>query len=157
MYGSVGLMCSGDWPRCQAAVEAVLQGAPLMMQLSGDDPVMAGDIRHLSKESAADFRRVRTRRSSSRAKRQLDSSATELVSESEAKFTITGWEFEDHDELLRAPSHDSVSVETVEPALVNWNGNTISRVKPEPQLSEFGFELTLGFSSSVIDISDNET
>ncbi|KAL8463268.1 hypothetical protein ACS0TY_034059 [Phlomoides rotata] len=158
VYGSVGLMSSGEWQRCQAAVEAVLQGAPL----SGDDVDSAAqhDIRHLSKESAAAFRRVRTRHSSSRAKRQLDSLATELISESKERFTITGWEFgEDHknfddDELKRAPSHDSVSVETVEPALVEKPN---IRVKPEPQLSEFGLELTLGFCSSVIEVSDSET
>lgn len=27
VYGSVGLLCSGDWERCQAAVDAVLNGS----------------------------------------------------------------------------------------------------------------------------------
>lgn len=135
------------------------------MQVSGDDdsstavqgqypimPLHGCDIRHLSKDSATSFRRVRARnrfkRSAADAKSQINSSATELMSESEAKFTITGWDSgEDYknfgEELKRAPSQDSFSVETVESALANQNEQLIRRVKPEPQLSEFGLELTL--------------
>ncbi|KAK6157671.1 hypothetical protein DH2020_011919 [Rehmannia glutinosa] len=174
VHGSVGLMCSGNWSRCQAAVEAVLQGgAPLMTQFSGDDesstapaPLQGGDIRHLSKDSASTLRRVRGRtrfkRSAGHAKSEVDSVSTGLLSEPEGKFTITGWGC-DQGVLERAPSHDSVSVETVEPALVNRDEQPVRRVlKPEPQPSEIGLELTLGLNpviqtyiSTVIDISDD--
>ncbi|KAI3467092.1 hypothetical protein Pfo_023755 [Paulownia fortunei] len=186
VHGSVGLMYSGNWPRCQAALEAVLQGAPLMMQVPGDEdsdtaaqgqypimPLRGCDIRHLSKDSAASLHRVRARnrfkRSAAHDKSQLNSLAAELMSESEAKFTITGWDCgEDHknfgEELERAPSHDSSSVETVEPALANRDEQPVRGIKPEPQPSEIGLELTLSLNpalqtyiSTVIEISDSET
>ncbi|XP_047943506.1 LOB domain-containing protein 40-like [Salvia hispanica] len=135
VHGSVGLMCSGDWPRCQEAVEAVLLGKPL----AASDELQSCDIRHLSK----DARRGRIR---SRSKRDAESRADSSYAAAEAKFTITGW-----DEVKRARSHDSYSVETVEPALVNRGG-----VKPEPE--EIGLELTLGgpnfVMGAVIEISD---
>lgn len=71
IYGSVGLMWSGSWPLCQAAVEAVLRGASIT-QINSETaanaqgpPLKAYDIRHVSKDenSAAsnDANRVRTR------------------------------------------------------------------------------------------------
>ncbi|KAL0396791.1 UNVERIFIED_CONTAM: LOB domain-containing protein 42 [Sesamum calycinum] len=99
VHGSVGLMCSGNWPRCHAAVEAVLQGTHLVMQLPGEDDSAAHpqgcDIRHLSKDSSTSLRRIRTRnrfkRIAAHAKTQVDSIAADLVmSESEGNFTITG-------------------------------------------------------------------
>ncbi|KAK1320307.1 LOB domain-containing protein 41 [Acorus calamus] len=58
IYGSVGLLWSGSWQLCQAAVEAVLKGAPIV-QISSESavqpvpPLKAYDIRHVSKEEAA--------------------------------------------------------------------------------------------------------
>ncbi|EYU38927.1 hypothetical protein MIMGU_mgv1a022644mg [Erythranthe guttata] len=115
VHGSLGLMCSGNWPRCQAAVESVLQGAPLMMKVPGASdgeesasaaepifPLRGCDIRHLSKDSsssaAASLHRVRSRnrfKRSAASKSQLNSfTAAEFMGESEEeeKFTITGWE-----------------------------------------------------------------
>ncbi|KAL6841486.1 hypothetical protein ACP4OV_028629 [Aristida adscensionis] len=61
IYGSVGLLWSGSWHMCQAAVEAVLKGAPIV-QIS-DEAAAAGptpahlhkayDIRHVSKPPSA--------------------------------------------------------------------------------------------------------
>lgn len=130
-------------------------------------PLQGCDIRHLSKDSSAALSRGRARnrskRSSTHAESRIDSFAAELMSESEAKFTITGWDIgEDRKnlgdkELKRARSHDSYSVETVEPALVSHG------MKTEPQLGEIGLELTLGrdpvfhsFTATVIEISDSE-
>ncbi|CAA7402135.1 unnamed protein product [Spirodela intermedia] len=64
MYGSVGLLWSGSWHLCQAAVEAVLKGAPIIRVSSeAGGPKLAGssheavtssyDIRHVSKEATA--------------------------------------------------------------------------------------------------------
>ncbi|KAJ7975734.1 LOB domain-containing protein [Quillaja saponaria] len=71
IYGSVGLLWSGSWQLCQAAVEAVLKGAPITpitseAAASGHGPPLkAYDIRHVSKDenSAAsnDPQRVKTR------------------------------------------------------------------------------------------------
>ncbi|XP_076956026.1 LOB domain-containing protein 40-like [Bidens hawaiensis] len=63
-YGSVGLMWSGNWEQCQAAVESVLQGSTIM-QLNNHDaaiiPLEGCDIRHLSKNSENELHRMSTR------------------------------------------------------------------------------------------------
>ncbi|KAG8382904.1 hypothetical protein BUALT_Bualt05G0128200 [Buddleja alternifolia] len=181
VYGSVGLMCTGNWPRCQAAVEAVLGGAPLTMQLTGGDhdgndsstatlSPQGCNIRHLSAASLHRTRtRIRTRfkRSPSRATSRVDSVAADFMSESETKFTITGWDY-GNEEMERAPSHDSFSVETVEPALVILDGEPVRVVEPGPDPSEVGLELTLGMTNNnpvlrtylqppLIEISDSES
>uniref|UniRef100_A0A0D9V1H0 LOB domain-containing protein n=1 Tax=Leersia perrieri TaxID=77586 RepID=A0A0D9V1H0_9ORYZ len=61
IYGSVGLLWSGQWPACQAAVEAVLKGDPVV-QVSSEaaaaaqatPPLRAYDIRHVAKDAEAD-------------------------------------------------------------------------------------------------------
>ncbi|CDP00620.1 unnamed protein product [Coffea canephora] len=132
IYGSVGLLWSGNWQRCQAAVEAVLEGSPIM-QVSTDDAAAGGhpitplkdcDIRHLSKKSNG-IHRVRTRNRFKRSgfKSQVDS-VPEFMNET-TKFSITGWNDDEENDgseeelMKRAPSHDSFSVETVEPTLVS--------------------------------------
>lgn len=56
IYGSVGLLWSGSWHLCQAAVEAVLKGAPITpitseaAVSSHGPPLKAYDIRHVSKD-----------------------------------------------------------------------------------------------------------
>ncbi|THU71651.1 hypothetical protein C4D60_Mb04t03690 [Musa balbisiana] len=59
IYGSVGLLLSGSWQLTQAAVEAVLKGAPIV-QIPSETaastptpPLKAYDIRHLSKDPGA--------------------------------------------------------------------------------------------------------
>lgn len=54
-YGSVGLLSSGNWTKCQSAVEAVLSGSPI----AGTEapapnstlPINACDIRHVARDS----------------------------------------------------------------------------------------------------------
>ncbi|KAJ9140739.1 hypothetical protein P3X46_031347 [Hevea brasiliensis] len=58
VYGSVGLLWSGNWAHCQAAVDAVLRGTPIMQTPSAPDappshlidPLKTYDIRHVSKD-----------------------------------------------------------------------------------------------------------
>ncbi|KAJ6795769.1 putative LOB domain-containing protein 40 [Iris pallida] len=56
IYGSVGLLCSGSWHLCQAAVEAVLSGAPVAQipsETAAAAPVLHlkdYDIRHVGKD-----------------------------------------------------------------------------------------------------------
>ncbi|KAJ4788652.1 LOB domain-containing protein [Rhynchospora pubera] len=55
VYGSVGLLWSGQWQLCQAAVESVLKGAPITQlatattsTMTSVAPIKASDIRHLA-------------------------------------------------------------------------------------------------------------
>lgn len=67
IYGSVGLLWSGSWQLCQAAVEAVLKGEPIVPVPSDSPanrapPLKAYDIRHVVKEEAApELRKVKSR------------------------------------------------------------------------------------------------
>lgn len=139
MYGSVGLLWSGNWQHCQAAVDAVLNGSQIM-QLPSEavaaphpiPPLNAYDIRHLSKDpNSDDLHRVKTRsrfkRSAAKPKPRVDSGA----------------------EFDRSPSQEDesmFSVETVECSLVN-RAKTDRVLKAEGQIDdgEVGLELSLGF------------
>lgn len=64
IYGSVGLLWSGEWEKCQATVEAVLAGMPITGDGCGDGgdgcaldpklPLKSCDIRHVAKDSSAE-------------------------------------------------------------------------------------------------------
>ncbi|XP_031489552.1 LOB domain-containing protein 40-like [Nymphaea colorata] len=72
IYGSVGLLWSGSWQLCQAAVEAVLKGAPIV-QISSEAAATANpaplhkayDIRHVAREdnsgACAELHKIRNR------------------------------------------------------------------------------------------------
>ncbi|WOL18473.1 LOB domain-containing protein 40-like [Canna indica] len=59
IYGSVGLLWSGSWHLCQAAVEAVLKGTPITQISTGaaeaavSGPLKTYDIRHVHKNCDA--------------------------------------------------------------------------------------------------------
>ncbi|XP_059281875.1 LOB domain-containing protein 41-like [Lycium ferocissimum] len=72
IYGSVGLLWSGNWQLCQNAVEAVLGGSPITSitsEVAADNngpPLKAYDIRHVNKDNdnstkSNDLHRVRTK------------------------------------------------------------------------------------------------
>ncbi|MCD9643163.1 LOB domain-containing protein 41 [Datura stramonium] len=72
IYGSVGLLWSGNWQLCQNAVEAVLRGSPITpitSEAAADNngpPLKAYDIRHVIKHDhtstkSNDLHRVRTK------------------------------------------------------------------------------------------------
>ncbi|GFP85308.1 LOB domain-containing protein 41 [Phtheirospermum japonicum] len=107
IFGSVGLVWSGNWQLCQNAVEAVLKGDPIT-QIASDvakngPPLKACDIRHINKDDnlsgSNDLRRVRTRcrfkRSGAKSKRSrvwigpIEESVNEV------------------EEVNRSPSHES--------------------------------------------------
>ncbi|CAO2200542.1 unnamed protein product [Urochloa humidicola] len=91
VYGSVGLLWSGQWQACQAAVEAVLKGDPVVQvdaAAAPPPPLVGGarapgaaayDIRHVAKDpdaaAAADLLRV-ARGGRTRFKRARASSAS---------------------------------------------------------------------------------
>ncbi|TMW84821.1 hypothetical protein EJD97_024307 [Solanum chilense] len=169
--GSVGLMCSGNWQRCQDAVESVLKGSTIMqVPINNDDdnnstdqivPLKGCDIRHVTKNNStnSDNQQVKTRNGRLKRKGSTLDSAASASAEVEAaeeyllknqpplKFSITGWDqFEEiEDEMIkRATSHDSFSVETVEPTLLV---NRVDPVKLEEDGDLLGLDLTLGLMS----------
>ncbi|KAJ8548307.1 hypothetical protein K7X08_030776 [Anisodus acutangulus] len=169
--GSVGLMCSGNWQRCQEAVESVLNGSTIMQVPINNDynssidhdqeahqiiePLKGCDIRHILKNSSnSGQHQVETRNGRFKGKATTESSVAVaeeyFMNEPPSKFSITGWDHVDdmEDELNRAPSHDSFSVQTVEPSLM------MNRVEPDLPVKleedcDVGLELTLGLMSPV--------
>ncbi|KAF3438562.1 hypothetical protein FNV43_RR21325 [Rhamnella rubrinervis] len=170
VHGSTGLLWSGNWHLCQAAVEAVLSGAPIMpvscelAVSSMSPPLKACDIRHVSRdENSADSARLhkvqsrrRFKRSGAKRKPKVElKSETEFVTESamgddSARVSCSGTASRDTGST-RHPSRggdsggeadtDSGSVETVEASL--------AKPKPKPDSeaggSDVELELTLGF------------
>ncbi|XP_066346903.1 LOB domain-containing protein 40-like [Miscanthus floridulus] len=88
VYGSVGLLWSGQWQACQAAVEAVLKGDPVVQvdaasEAAAAPPLLLGgrryDIRHVARDpdaaAAADLLRV-ARGGRGRNRKRASSSST---------------------------------------------------------------------------------
>ncbi|KAJ9677023.1 hypothetical protein PVL29_022157 [Vitis rotundifolia] len=154
IYGSAGLLWSGSWQLCQAAVEAVLSGAPIM-QISAESavssmspPLKAGDIRHVSKDensagSSHELHKVKSRgrfkRSSGKPRARVESAAE--FDESAGVILSRCYKSElsrdsrvSHRGSRESGEADSMSVETVEASLV----------KPTRDGSDVELELTLG-------------
>lgn len=161
IYGSTGLLTSGQWPLCQAAVEAVLSGAPIV-KLSPDSAadatspsLKACDIRHVSKEnnSDADLHKVKARTRFKRvsSKPQPRKQSPDV---NDAARVMWSWCHKEEEEAVGSPSlnsglsqqrteepsregesgdADSGSVETVEASVVKVD-----------ESSDVGLELTLG-------------
>lgn len=169
IYGSVGLLWSGSWHLCQAAVESVLKGAPITpitseaAVTSDGPPLKVYDIRHVSKDenSAAfkDLHRAKTRcrfkRSGAKPKPSCAAVAKPKASPEAEPNRSTS-----HDSSL---SHESepaanlegdsketesmVSEETAEPSpLFRAEGETTPAQTEEVRRGseDIGLELTLG-------------
>lgn len=119
IYGSVGLLWSGQWEACQAAVEAVLKGNRIVQvsseavaaaQATPPLSLRAYDIRHVAKDTADPLRVSRAGRT--RFKRASSSTAKSKSSGAKRAPSIPGRETErvavgEHDDCLdRAPSHE---------------------------------------------------
>ncbi|EOY21024.1 Lateral organ boundary protein [Theobroma cacao] len=145
VHGSVGLMWSGSWHLCEAAVDAVLRGSPInkvSSELSDSSPHLKSscDIRHVSKEKNSDdgLRKIKSRgrfkRSAWKPKAQVEK---EVCHESVS-----------HESGLsqrRSPGGDgaegdTVSVETVEASL--------AKADELADGSDLELDLTLGFEPS---------
>ncbi|GER56681.1 LOB domain-containing protein [Striga asiatica] len=126
IFGSVGLVWSGNWKLCQDAVEAVLRGEPIT-RMGKNGP--AGDIRHVSKEGDVSLRRVRTRcrfkRSASKSNRWN-------------RVWVNDGEFN------RSPSHESSLSQQSEPAACESLGSPEQECVAADQESEVELDLTLG-------------
>ncbi|KAG5227159.1 hypothetical protein OIU76_028037 [Salix suchowensis] len=148
IYGSVGLMWSGSWQLCQAAVEAVLKGAPITpinseAAVNGHGPPLkVYDIRHVSKEenSAAsnDANRAKTR---CRVRRVVKPKASKRASSGNGLASIVVDKLAARDELNRCTSHDSSVSHQSELAMVDGE----SKESGESMVSEETAEASLLF------------
>ncbi|KAK4759667.1 hypothetical protein SAY87_022798 [Trapa incisa] len=134
IYGSVGLLWSGSWPLCQAAVEAVLKGTPITpinseAAATGDGPPLkAYDIRHVSKDE----------KSATAASKEIHRAKTRC------RFKRNGGEkpkasVSDGSDHSRSTSHDSSLSHPPEPG-TNLDGDSkdnesmVSEETAEPEL-----------------------
>lgn len=141
VYGSIGMLWSGNWGECQAAVDAVLKGSPITQTSSSLEsveeeqpisPLKTYDIRHVFKDTkpaaAADIDKVKTRtrfkRSRTRSKRQVVDSWMSQLGNGDSK-----------------EDESTFSVETVEGSLVNHAKKT--PILKFEDSSNVGLELTL--------------
>lgn len=158
--GSVGLLCSGKWEQCQAAVDGVLKGKPITPDPSSSSsssssnnnapaaapltlnvqsrPLKIYDIRHVSKDpstaSCSDKTKTRAKRSWNRRPRAPVAGRVSIQDQSSwlQSQVITRSE-DDYESIF--------SVETVEGSL-DVNRNKKRWVQNEN--GDVGLELTLG-------------
>ncbi|KQJ88280.1 LOB domain-containing protein 42-like [Brachypodium distachyon] len=179
IYGSVGLLWSGRWEACQAAVEAVLKGEPVV-QVSSEavpsaqatPPLRAYDIRHVAKDpEAADPLRV-SRAGRTRFKRGASSSTskTKKVSASAGAKSFSpaprqeSEQAPSHEESAGSHNHGHVDDEGMMMGVEQTReqsdqdteaeaGSHVSQAEQSPvppmRQEEIGLELTLGLEPSV--------
>lgn len=166
VYGSAGLLWSGSWQLCQAAVEAVLSGSQIIPVASDSavggvtPPLKACDIRHVSRDEASttvsqNLHRVKSRNrfkrtAASKQKPNPKPNSNSSEPSNVAEFILgSNRQLYDLDSVANRnpeasclPSHggdrdsDSVSVETVEASLAKADDRTDG--------SDVELELTLG-------------
>lgn len=143
VYGSVGLLWSGSWQLCQAAVEAVLKGepiTPIASEATHGPPFKAYDIRHVAKNDNLDeTQRVKTRSRFKRAVKPKPSMENGSVEEANQL----------SESLLSQPGKDSESGVSVETSIL-FHDEPESKAKISGQAedgvsNEVGLELRLGF------------
>lgn len=160
VYGSVGLLWSGNWAECQAAVDAVLKGSSITHTSSSDQslppqqqpisPLKSYDIRHVSKvdtgAAANDVvvdKAVKTRTRFKRSKRQVV--VNNSPSNNDGSWMMSHFENGDSKE-----DESMSSGETVEGSLVNQTNKKVPVFKFSSQTEEItdvGLELTLGLGT----------
>ena len=161
IYGSTGLLWSGSWQLCQAAVEAVLKGLPIT-QVSSDSAFKACDIRHVSKEEIqrpsdqlhkVKSRRSRFKKSSAAAKHKpkVESVSDELAGDTWNELGGPVKKMSRDDELGTSENRscgggaeaetDCVSAETVEASLAK------SEERADGSDVELDLDLSLGLGN----------
>ncbi|XP_057739146.1 LOB domain-containing protein 40-like [Arachis stenosperma] len=164
IYGSVGLLWSGSWQLCQAAVEAVLKGMPITpinseLAESGRGPTFkAHDIRHVSKPhkntvtvASHETKRVKTR---SRIKKPKVAEVAKRASSHESSLS-----HERVEAVATAAEGESKEIES-DVSVETTTITTTVRFHDEPDSdakgrggsaevcgNEVGLELTLGFET----------
>ncbi|KAG2245549.1 hypothetical protein Bca4012_069363 [Brassica carinata] len=154
IYGSVGLLWSGNWQLCQSAVEAVMKGEPITEMAtdaatSGQGPPLKMyDIRHISKDentpgaAAATGSTNPKRGKKTRRAKRIAAAAVAKPAESEGK--SAGEEASHHSSL----SHQSEVVAPHEGESKESESN-ISEVMTfsPPASGEIKLDLTLGLET----------
>lgn len=173
IYGSAGLLWSGSWQLCQAAVDAVLRGMPIT-QLptesaisSASPPLKACDIRHVVKGEKPAPRdqlhkvnksRTRFKNTAGKPKSKVESASMEFVTESlrnedSARQSVGSFRHElgtSHNPS-RGGDTECVSAETVEVSLAEHDARADG--------SDVDLELTLGIGllEEEVDGSEDDT
>lgn len=147
IYGSAGLYCSGNWRLCEAAVEAVLSGSPIV-QVSSDSaastmspPLKACDIRHVAAKEKVKSR-GRFKRAGVKPSRDPKDGSPDVEN---AARVILSWS------RVGSPSEESGVSEHVEPA--SWGGESwveeahsvepVAKVDQPVDVNDIELELTL--------------
>lgn len=153
IYGSVGLLWSGNWQLCQNAVEAVLRGDPITQVVAIDaaeanngPPLKAYDIRHVHKDdnnnnNSNELHRVRNRSKFKRSGKEVNVSMSHdssLSHQSEAGMNGEG-ESRETESLVTAETAEGFRAEA------KWFAREENNQK-EGESEEIELELTLGFS-----------
>lgn len=160
VYGSVGLLWSGNWPICQAAVESVLKGRPITAApaaATASVPLLKScDIRHVVKghNITAELHRV-SDMSRSKFKRAGSSghNRSGLVLPEQVGFLSGELRCEASHESGNHDSDSHVSVETVVDSHVSQaepSGKNVAN-------GEMGLDLTLGLVSATRSSEDERT
>lgn len=183
IYGSVGLLWSGNWHLCQNAVEAVLKGAPITPIASeiavtnnGPPLKLPYDIRHVNRDEnstkSSELHRVRTRcrfkRSGAKTKATKSKSICSGSVDESAHEKING--STSHESSLSHQSEaaaaspnvefDSREIESLQSAeMAEVEDSAMAEPAKEVDGADYGeieLELTLGFSSSFATSHDNK-
>lgn len=148
IYGSVGLLWSGQWQLCQNAVEAVLKGAPITPiateAAAMAPPVKGCDIRHVTKDENSKSDRVKPTRTRFKRSGSSKNSSSNKVSSLTAMMAaanelIRAGSSTSHDSTVSHPDEAATSVASVPEADVEERGNDCEGD------GELELELTLGF------------
>lgn len=160
IYGSVGLLWSGNWQLCQNAVEAVLRGDPITQSVPIDaaeanngPPLKAYDIRHVPKvdnnnnNNSNELHRVRNRSKFKRHGKEVNvvsmSHDSSLSHQSEAVMNGEGESRETESLVTAETAEGSAALFRAEP---KWFVREEKSNRKEAESEEIELELTLGFS-----------
>lgn len=160
IHGAIGLLWTGSWQLCQAAVDAVLKGRPIAqipVDSSAGAPIpplqkaFSSSIRHVSKEDAA-VKEINKVNKDSRTpfkrsvKRRLLSPKDFYILTRPQSSTSGGSDRNSTDDDDCRENEAMLSVETVEGSLVTCHETERGKVGREAaEDSDVELELTLGF------------
>ncbi|XP_062183334.1 LOB domain-containing protein 40-like [Phragmites australis] len=173
VYGSVGLLWSGNWQHCQAAVESILRGMPIAQPppaATAVPPLRTCDIRHVARRGdhcgvAADLHRVTNssrgqfKRLGARRSSGSDSGIELVFAQPSAAMLVDVQQAQPLNWAPRESSHEysanhdalpetdsNTSADTVEVSHVSQSESDPPR---ESDGREAGLDLTLGLVPSV--------
>ncbi|XP_062208322.1 LOB domain-containing protein 42-like [Phragmites australis] len=173
VYGSVGLLWSGNWQLCQSAVDSVLRGLPIAQPppaATAVPPLRTCDIRHVARKSdhgdvTADLHRVANisrgqfKRPGGTHRSAGSDSGIELVfDQRSAAMLVDVRQAQPLNWAPREPSHESASHDAVPETNSNTSVETVevshvSQSEPDPPReidgSDAGLDLTLGLLPQV--------